>query len=174
MENHRLSTTVNHQSPPLNNPITINDPNNSCNPTTFIQTDPSSFKQVVQLLTGKQPTTRPDPVTRTHFKKPSSKLYERRPFSKSFMISPLTSSGGGVFSPEVLSPSVLDFPALALSPVTPLLPDPFCLDHEAEEKAIKEGGFYFHKSPRGEAEPPRLLPLFPMMSPRDEKSSSSS
>ncbi|PWA98704.1 myosin-M heavy chain [Artemisia annua] len=100
MENyhHRPSTTVNHQSPPLN-PITINDPNNSCNPTTFIQTDPSSFKQVVQLLTGKQPT-RPDSVTRTHFKKPSTKLYERRPFSKSFNISPLVNSGG-VFSPEV-------------------------------------------------------------------------
>ncbi|GKF24288.1 VQ motif-containing protein 4-like protein [Tanacetum coccineum] len=162
----------NHQSPPLT-PVTIT---NTCNPTTFIQTDPSSFKQVVQLLTGKQPT-RPDPVPRTHFKKPS-KLYERRPISKSFKISPLTNSNGGVFSPEVLSPSVLDFPALVLSPVTPLLPDPFCfLDHEAEEKAIKEKGFYLHKSPvgtpRGETDPP-LLPLFPMMSPRDEKSSSSS
>nr|GEZ54821.1 hypothetical protein [Tanacetum cinerariifolium] len=166
---------MNHQSPPLT-PVTITNPNNTCNPTTFIQTDPSSFKQVVQLLTGKQPT-RTDPVPRTHFKKPS-KLYERRTISRGFKISPLTNSSGGVFSPEVLSPSVLDFPALVLSPVTPLLHDPFCyLDREAEEKAIKEKGFYLHKSPvgtpRGETEQPRLLPLFPMTSPRDEKSSSS-
>uniref|UniRef100_A0A2P2R4B1 Uncharacterized protein n=1 Tax=Rhizophora mucronata TaxID=61149 RepID=A0A2P2R4B1_RHIMU len=42
------------------------------------------------------------------------------------------------------------------------------LDTDAEEKAIKEKGFYFHRSPATtprEAEP-RLLPLFPVTSPR--------
>ncbi|KAF9672357.1 hypothetical protein SADUNF_Sadunf11G0033200 [Salix dunnii] len=42
------------------------------------------------------------------------------------------------------------------------------MDTDAEEKAIKERGFYFHPSPGStprEAEP-RLLPLFPVTSPR--------
>lgn len=72
---------------------------------------------------------------------------------------------------------MLDFPALALSPVTPLIPDPFirsgwgefgverAATMMAEEKAIAEKGFYLHPSPRKDAEP-RLLPLFPTTSPR--------
>ena len=66
-----------------------------------------------------------------------------------------------MFSPEVLSPSVLDFPALVLSPVTPLSPS--VGNSSEEEKAIAEKGFYLHPSPRTvevTAEP-RLLPLFP-------------
>ena len=78
-------------------------------------------------------------------------------------------------APEILSPSVLDFPSLRLSsPVTPLTGDPFnrspastsSSSEEAERAAIAERGFFLHPSPRGGAEPPRLLPLFPVTSPR--------
>lgn len=45
-----------------------------------------------------------------------------------------------------------------------------------EERAIAEKGFYLHPSPlstpRG-SDPPELLPLFPLHSPRDNYSSSS-
>jgi hypothetical protein len=77
-------------------------------------------------------------------------------------------------APEILSPSVLDFPSLRLSsPVTPLTGDPFnrspastsSSSEEAERAAIAERGFFLHPSPRA-AEPPRLLPLFPVTSPR--------
>ncbi|XP_018852441.1 VQ motif-containing protein 4-like [Juglans regia] len=188
-------------------------------PTTFVQADTSSFKQVVQMLTGSSETTKhassstkpttngpaSDPASKTHIppiksvmpKKQQSgfKLYERRSSLKNFKINPLIpvfASNNSGFSPhksEILSPSILDFPALALSPVTPLIHDPFDrsayispqsnanakLDTVAEEKAIKEKGFYLHPSPATtprESEP-RLLPLFPTTSPRVSGSSSS-
>ncbi|XP_038688519.1 VQ motif-containing protein 4 [Tripterygium wilfordii] len=126
------------------------------------------------------------------------KLYERRNSLKNFKISPLSpffnpsNSGFSPRKPEILSPSILDFPALVLSPVTPLIPDPFDrsgfvnynrtnvnnvkLDAQAEEKAIEEKGFYLHRSPtttpRGSE--PRLLPLFPETSPRVSGSTASS
>ncbi|KAM3362304.1 VQ motif-containing protein 4 [Capsicum galapagoense] len=199
--------------PPL--PITRSEPNNPY-PTTFVQADASSFKQVVQMLTGSSETAkvgapansgRAEPVrnpippikTGTKKEKSSSKLYERRNSMKNFKISPLGSGfvNKSIYSagfsgsprtatPEILSPSILDFPALALSPVTPLIPDPFNrsphsaastenLDLEAEEKAIATKGFFLHPSPANtprESEP-RLLPLFPLTSPRVSGSSDS-
>ncbi|GFP96325.1 hypothetical protein PHJA_001776600 [Phtheirospermum japonicum] len=123
-----------------------------------------------------EPVRNPIPPVKTGPRKDKSgsKLYERRNSLKNFRINPL-----GPGTPEILSPSILDFPSLVLSPVTPLIPDPFnrdvagnnCndnLDKEAEEKAIKEKGFYLHPSPAStprDAEP-RLLPLFPVTSPR--------
>jgi hypothetical protein len=63
----------------------------------------------------------------------------------------------------------LDFPSLVLSPVTPLSPSLVspadAVNAMEEEKVIAEKGFYLHPSPRG-ADPPRLLPLFPVTSPR--------
>ncbi|KAJ6377181.1 hypothetical protein OIU76_026199 [Salix suchowensis] len=120
-------------------------------PTTFVQADTSSFKQVVQMLTGSpKPTTtsatpaisQPDPSPKNHSippiksipkKNQSSgfKLYERRNSIKNLKINPLNplfarpSSGFSPRKPEILSPSILDFPSLILSPVTPLIPDPF-------------------------------------------------
>ncbi|KAL8032588.1 hypothetical protein ABFX02_13G106100 [Erythranthe guttata] len=204
-QRHRLSPP----SPqPPSVPIRRSDSNNNNPyPTTFVQADTSSFKQVVQMLTGSTETTsplstRPEPV-RNHIPvmktgprkdKSGSKLYERRNMIKNFkIISPLApglvnNTNTGFFfgsysgsprrpgTPEILSPSILDFPSLALSPVTPLIPDPFNrfvsgnskLDTTAEEKAIKEKGFYLHPSPANtprESEP-RLLPLFPVTSPK--------
>ncbi|PIM98812.1 hypothetical protein CDL12_28703 [Handroanthus impetiginosus] len=195
-----------HHPPPRQQPPSISrsEPN-SPNPTTFVQAEVSSFKQVVQVLTGSPETVRhaarSDPVrnpippikTGPRKDKSGSKLYERRNSLKTFKISPLgpwlvntrsgfTSGSPRNAEPENFSPSILDFPSLVLSPVTPLIPDPFnragnnCssnLDKEAEEKAIKEKGFYLHPSPGNtprESEP-RLLPLFPVTSPKIEDSS---
>ncbi|KAL0300713.1 UNVERIFIED_CONTAM: VQ motif-containing protein 4 [Sesamum radiatum] len=201
---HRLPSPRTPQPP--STPITRSEPNNPY-PTTFVQADTSSFKQVVQMLTGSTETTRlasrPDPVrnpippikTGPRKDKSASKLYERRNSLKNFKISPLgpglVNSRPGFLSgysgsprpgtPEILSPSILDFPSLVLSPVTPLIPDPFNrasnsdsnLDTTAEDQAIKEKGFYLHPSPASTPRDsePRLLPLFPVTSPRAPGSS---
>ncbi|XP_010924634.3 VQ motif-containing protein 4 [Elaeis guineensis] len=189
-------------------------------PTTFIQADTSSFKQVVQMLTGSAETAAkhastaaassnpppprnpiPPAAKATGPKKPAFKLYERRSSLKNLkMISPLipaflnsapVSPASGAFSPrkqpEILSPSILDLHSLVLSPVTPLILDPFNRSPQtdsstspaisAEERAIAEKGFYLHPSPRNtprDAEPPRLLPLFPVTSARISSASASS
>ncbi|KAK1378735.1 VQ domain-containing protein [Heracleum sosnowskyi] len=185
-------------------PITRSDQNNPY-PTTFVQADTNSFKQVVQMLTGTSETaklaacgsTRPDPIRNlippiksVTKKDKASKLYERRNSLHNFNISLLVPGGFENYSrsprtPEVLSPSMLKFPGLVLSPVTPL--DPFnrscvntnvsTIDMKAENKAIAHKGFYLHPSPittpRGGSEP-RLLSLFPVTSPRVSGASSSS
>ncbi|KAL5229300.1 hypothetical protein ABZP36_017565 [Zizania latifolia] len=160
-------------------------------PTTFVQADTASFKQVVQMLTGsEQPSSKNATATAAggnssaggsgangpcRPKKPAFKLYERRSSLKNLkMIAPLAMgalpSPRKVGTPEILSPSVLDFPSLKLSPVTPLTGEPFgrspaSSSEDAERAAISERGFFLHPSPRV-AEPPRLLPLFPVTSPR--------
>ncbi|XP_072998383.1 VQ motif-containing protein 4-like [Typha latifolia] len=172
-------------------------------PTTFVQADTNSFKQVVQMLTGSAETAAaaaaaknpPSPSCAGSGakgppgpKRPPFKLYERRNTLKNLkIISPLmpafrnsNHNSPRNNQPEILSPSLLDFPSLVLSPVTPLIPDPFGRGPlvpgseaaiKAEEKAIAEKGFYLHPSPRA-AEPPRLLPLFPLASPRVSSSPS--
>ncbi|KFK38871.1 hypothetical protein AALP_AA3G171300 [Arabis alpina] len=175
-------------------------------PTTFVQADTSSFKHVVQMLTGTSSPRSPDsprppttpsgksnfvipPIKTAQPKKHShsgNKLYERRShnnFKNSLMINTLmigAGAGSPRFSPrnqEILSPSCLDFPKLALnSPVTPLKHgndgdgDPFdrMSPLSEEDRAIAEKGYYLHQSPIStprEAEP-QLLPLFPVTSPR--------
>uniref|UniRef100_A0A7N0REI4 VQ domain-containing protein n=1 Tax=Kalanchoe fedtschenkoi TaxID=63787 RepID=A0A7N0REI4_KALFE len=190
-----------------NAPITTarSDQNNHStsdhHPTTFVQADTASFKQVVQTLTGTSDTAKlahhkhvEFSAARRQQQKQRFKLFERRN-SNGFKISPLSSGfgpnryGSSPRRPDViLSPSVLDFPSLVLSPVTPLMPDPFLkapnapagsglaaasggLDVEAEERAIAAEGFYLHSSSPRESEP-KLLPLFPLTSPRLPGSSS--
>ncbi|KAK2968439.1 hypothetical protein RJ640_004445 [Escallonia rubra] len=197
------SNGVQIQTPPLT-PKPISRSETNPYPTTFVQADTTTFKQVVQMLTGSSETAKqasskpnqPDPTPsrntippiKTGQKKQGFKLYERRNSLKNgLMISPsmpnfVTNSG---FSPrmipEILSPSILDFPSLVLSPVTPLIEDPFnksspSMGNSSEEdKAIAEKKFYLHPSPmstpRGGSEP-QLLPLFPVTSPRVSGSSS--
>ncbi|XP_047947197.1 VQ motif-containing protein 4 [Salvia hispanica] len=148
-------------------------------PTTFVQADTTTFKQVVQMLTGSpkpDPSPTPPrsgsgsgigipPIKSTNQKKQGFKLYERRNSLKNGLIintfSPNYSnsnSNSNSKSPGILSPSILDFPALMLSPVTPIINE--------EERAIADKKFYFHPSPRTAPEPPQLLPLFPVTSPR--------
>ncbi|KAH7844348.1 hypothetical protein Vadar_027089 [Vaccinium darrowii] len=181
-------------TPPLTpKPISRSEPNTNNNnpyPTTFVQADATTFKQVVQMLTGspdtanqasKHPPCPDPPQSRNHIppiKKQGFKLYERRNnhnLRNGLIISPLVSGSGpnAGFSPrnkEILSPSILNFPGLVLSPVTPLVeyPSGDSSPLVEEDKAIAEKGFYLHPSPRaatGGSEP-RLLPLFPVTSPR--------
>ncbi|KAK3179180.1 hypothetical protein Dsin_033083 [Dipteronia sinensis] len=137
------------------------------------------------------------PIKTTTPKKQNFKLYERRAnnFKNSLMINTLVNnnsncSNSSSFSPrnnmpEILSPSLLDFPKLALSsPVTPLnIDDPFnrsspslgtSSSSSEEERAIAEKGFYLHPSPISTPRDhePQLLPLFPLTSPRVSGSSS--
>jgi len=179
-------------------------------PTTFVQADSSSFKQVVQMLTGSSSPRSPDsprppttpsgkgnfvipPIKTAQPKKHSgNKLYERRShggfnnnLKNSLMINTLMIGGGGAGSPrfsprnqEILSPSCLDFPKLALnSPMTPLKQgtngnegDPFdkMSPLSEEERGIADKGYYLHRSPISTPRDsePQLLPLFPVTSPR--------
>ncbi|ONK81935.1 uncharacterized protein A4U43_C01F34430 [Asparagus officinalis] len=117
------------------------------------------------------------PVSKSN-KKPAFKLYERRSSMKNLkMINPLVPSAAAFSARrqvEILSPSVLDFPKLMLSLVTPLSLDPFNrspvslnlgISVSPEDRAIAEKGYYLHPSPRQatlrDAEPTKLLPLFP-------------
>ncbi|CAI9784219.1 unnamed protein product [Fraxinus pennsylvanica] len=133
-------------------PLTPNPTNRSETnpyPTTFVQADTSTFKQVVQMLTGSSETaqkasksdpppppsaakgggTRIPPIKSTGQKKQGFKLYERRNSLKNgLMINTLIPSlaQNSNFSPreaEILSPSILDFHSLVLGPVTPLNAD---------------------------------------------------
>ena len=190
--------TQNHNQIPSPRPITRSEPGNPY-PTTFVQADTTSFKQVVQMLTGSSETAKQASTKPNHKhnnippkKQQGFKLYERRnSFHKNLNINPLLPPINSTFSPrnkqEILSPSILDFPSLVLSPVTPLIPDPFnrsaaarngsSLDSLAEDKAIREKGFFLHPSPRPSTprdSEPRLLPLFPTTSPRASGPSSSS
>ncbi|OMO73275.1 VQ motif-containing protein [Corchorus olitorius] len=213
-------------TPPLT-PIPISRSETNPYPTTFVQADTTTFKQVVQMLTGSSETAKqassprppthqqhqqqqlnqhhqqdpplpskssfPIPPIKTNSpKKQSFKLYERRNSNlknSSLMINTfLPSSGCSSFSSprnnnnsEILSPSLLDFPKLALtSPVTPLNEDPFNKSSPSlgnssseEDKAIAEKGFYLHPSPMSTPRDtePQLLPLFPVTSPRVSGSS---
>ncbi|KAB5521429.1 hypothetical protein DKX38_025748 [Salix brachista] len=196
-------------TPPLT-PIPISRSDTNPCPTTFVQADTSTFKQVVQMLTGstetakqassktaQDPPTTPTQTSRSYHIPPiknmpkrqqnSFKLYERRnnSFKNSLMINTLlpsfantcNSSSVTGFSPrnkpEILSPSLLDFPRLTLSPVTPLNEDPFNKSSPSlgnsseEERAIAEKGFYLHPSPISTPRDsePQLLSLFPVTSP---------
>ncbi|KAF8025823.1 hypothetical protein BT93_F2603 [Corymbia citriodora subsp. variegata] len=120
-------------------------------PTTFVQADATTFKQVVQMLTGSSETAKQastmiqDPaLPPSGSGKPSSassptkqgfKLYERRSNLRNCVIMNTIVPGDssqtipGFLSPRCkaeMSPSALDFPnKLVLSPVTPLREDLF-------------------------------------------------
>lgn len=121
-------------------------------PTTYVQADTTTFKQVVQMLTGSSETARqastaiqdpalppsrslkPPPTTSSP-REQGFKLYERRNNLRNCVIMNTIVPGNssldipGFLSPRCkaeISPSALDFPnKLVLSPVTPLREDPF-------------------------------------------------
>ncbi|KAG5546214.1 hypothetical protein RHGRI_018408 [Rhododendron griersonianum] len=186
--NSNTNGVIQIQTRPLA-PKPISRPETISYPTTFIQADTTTFKQLVQTLTGtprtgKQASSKHSssipPVKTGQKKQGSSKLYERRSNLKNgLMISPMGQDSGALSGKDkTLSPCVLDFPLLALSPVTPLVEYPFGKSSSSfegnsssveEEKAIAEKGFYLHPSPRTstlKGSGPLLLPLFPVTSPR--------
>lgn len=160
-------------------------------PTTFVQADRMAFKQVVQLLTGTSETAKqasnsiraslpdPSPKVVAHHEEQGPKLYQRRNnnLKNRLVLNTVAhraayyknDGGFSLATPEVLSPSMLDFPRLALSPVTPLTEDLFhkSSTYSEEEKAISQKKFYLHPSPRTTPRNAelKLLQLFP--SPRD-------
>ncbi|GAA0159358.1 hypothetical protein LIER_38854 [Lithospermum erythrorhizon] len=194
-QENEICSPMNRSSatPPLTPKTTISRSESNPYPTTFVQADTTSFKQVVQMLTGSSETSK-----QTYKQPPSSdlqnkggfiippkkqgfKLYERRNSLKNGLrINPFvgSSSSGGSFSPrnnkrpEILSPSILDFPSLVLSPVTPLNnEEQYHNCSSEEEKAIAEKKFYLHPSPRtttptDDYSEPQLLSLFPLTSPK--------
>ncbi|XP_022151505.1 VQ motif-containing protein 11 [Momordica charantia] len=113
--------------------------------TTFVQADPSTFRAIVQRLTG-APTDPPRPPCRLHERRRSSKKLELE-LERKGGDTAARGMGIGMASPV----STLEF-------VTRGSP---CEDQELEDRAIAEKGFYFRPSPRG-SDPPQLLPLFPI------------
>lgn len=104
----------------------------------------------------------------------------RSPSASTLLTSP---SGCSPYSPQIYhhhipsngsSTTSVPFP----SPVTPLGMDKvFSPDVSEEERAIMERRFYLHPSPRTStprgSDPPELLTLFPLSSPKQSQSSSS-
>ncbi|KAF9614348.1 hypothetical protein IFM89_018101 [Coptis chinensis] len=161
----------------------------SSSPTTFVQADTHTFRELVQKLTGaddntqeKLPITLPSRYTSRSSsntndlvvgpRKSPFKLQERRQNMRKLEIKlGLTSIRNSPYSPRKMQ----QIP----SPVTPLISDSVFTGSGSlspasgveEEKAIAEKGFYLHPSPlstpRG-SEPPELLTLFPLESPKQQ------
>ncbi|XVE71286.1 hypothetical protein DITRI_Ditri10aG0139100 [Diplodiscus trichospermus] len=174
------------------NPIASSSPATPT-PTTFVQADADTFRDLVQKLTGfasateklpgrlsSKPSLPGDP---TGPRRPPFKLQERRQHTMRKLeielglttLSNLPSHCSPVQARRLDSPSP--------SPVTPLGSESLFYSSSgtlspsspvvsAEEKAIAEKGFYWHPSPlntpRG-SQPPELLTLFPLSSPSQEK-----
>ncbi|KAL2234592.1 VQ motif-containing protein 11 [Sesamum indicum] len=164
-----MASSSNPSLPPTPHPFSNGyefDPN-----TTFVQADPSTFRAVVQRLTGvagEKLAGKPNSSCEMGPRRPAFKLHERRPTARKLEIKLNNNNGAAALhSPSsarnrtvMASPvSPLDYLA-ARSPKSPM---------EEEERAIAEKGFYLHPSlsstPRG-SDPPELLPLFPLHSPR--------
>ncbi|CAA6661133.1 unnamed protein product [Spirodela intermedia] len=165
-------------------------------PTTFVQADTSSFKQVVQMLTGSSDMSgKPSlPSCRNGPKRPAFKLCERRHNSfKNLRINPsfppISPRGSRSsrrrrrrrFSPQRAGFPILDAQPRHAADPRPLLSPPRSQFRRrdlargegrpptAAAVAAVEKGFYLLPSPRSattprEADPPQLLPLFPVFS----------
>ncbi|GKV03124.1 hypothetical protein SLEP1_g15486 [Rubroshorea leprosula] len=162
--------------------------------TTFVQADATTFRDLVQRLTGLASDSERLPLTlpsRTWSKpllpggdttgprRSPFKLQERRQqtLRKLEIKMGLTSLHDS--SPPMTTPC--RFESTTPSPVTPLSESLFFPSSgtespstpavSEEEKGIAEKGFYLHPSPlntpRG-SDPPELLTLFPLSSPRQE------
>ncbi|KAA8522637.1 hypothetical protein F0562_013003 [Nyssa sinensis] len=152
--------------------------------TTFVQADSTSFRDVVQRLTGVGPSD--TTISHDHqdhstkaAKKSTFKLHERRQYSKSkleILVKPAGTRQNCSFSPSnasLLYPSPLSNPSSTGSSSNKrdhqsalILSDH--LNSAEEERAIKERRFYMHPSPRSKPAgytEPELLTLFPLTSP---------
>ncbi|OIW04946.1 hypothetical protein TanjilG_01142 [Lupinus angustifolius] len=171
--------------------------------TTFVQADPSTFRSVVQQLTGasndpsahKLPLTLPSRLSSAHrptttattaaTKKPIFKLHERRSnnlqlnigvsdmFHNNHYIMMNNVTLGGSTRGEMVN--------LIPSPVSPLEflargspRTPKSPQQEEEQRVVVEKGFYLHPTtPKASNTTPQLLPLFPLHSPNSNHNSSS-
>lgn len=172
-------------------------------PTTFVQAEPNTFRDLVQKLTGlsgdseKLPLTHPTrvsskptiPVDLTGPRRSPFKLQDRRQTMRKLEIKLSLATLRSPPSHHQYSPrQSLRVDSPIPSPVTPLGSDSLFFPSSGsespsspavseEEKAIAEKGFYLHPSPlstpRG-SDRPELLPLFPLTSPTCQKTRDSS
>ncbi|XP_010914032.1 VQ motif-containing protein 31 [Elaeis guineensis] len=165
-------------------------------PTTYVQADANTFRDLVQRLTGATaagdlPATSPARTSPTAVapRRQPFKLQERRgPSIRKLEIQlGLTSVRSPRSPPPQLhhhhihhpssassSPAAGSLKSPVPSPVTPLGSDPLFSPASEEERAIAEKGFYLHPSPRDGgrgSDPPELLPLFPLCSSRQQQRS---
>ncbi|XP_022732348.1 VQ motif-containing protein 31-like [Durio zibethinus] len=181
------------------NTIASSSPATKPTPTTFVQADANTFRDLVQKLTGfasdteKLPITLPGRISSktslpggdpTGLRRPPFKLQERRQHTMRKLeiklgLTTLRNSPSHCVSPS--QARLLDSPIP--SPVTPLRSESLFYSSSGnvspsspvvseEEKAIAEKGFYLHPSPLNTprgTQPPELLTLFPLSSPSQEK-----
>ncbi|KAF0890749.1 hypothetical protein E2562_004242 [Oryza meyeriana var. granulata] len=167
--------------------------------TTFVQADPTTFRALVQKLTGAPGSNRPagektmqgGGVAQQPALVRRPKLQERRRAGPArlelarpqplyynhhhhrLMHSPV-SPMDYAYVMASSSSSSLSSSSSSLSPSPPASSSSCGVvitkeEEEREEKAIASKGFYLHSSPRsgaGDSERPKLLPLFPVHSPR--------
>lgn len=159
--------------------------------TTFVQADLSSFREVVQRLTGpsdSDPVHDGSPLQPMGVKRPMFKLHERRQYTRTKLeiIKPTvqfklhsadqksfspSKSGNSGFVPSPLSTPSKPLSNLSIAEEKSKGESQVCeLNSEEEEKAIKERRFYLHPSPRSRSgyTAPELLTLFPLTSPNNE------
>ncbi|XVF74772.1 hypothetical protein PTKIN_Ptkin13bG0138500 [Pterospermum kingtungense] len=158
--------------------------------TTFVQADPSTFRTIVQQLTGASNDSSAPKLPLTYVarpvasdigpKKPLFKLHERRLAMKKLEIKLNNNNNNNNNIGKNKCPSDFRQRGFIVSPVSTLdlwshagsesTKPVFDECEEEEQKAIAEKRFYLHPSPlstpRGGAEP-ELLPLFPLHSPRE-------
>ncbi|CAL9115525.1 unnamed protein product [Musa hybrid cultivar] len=168
--------------------------------TTYVHADPANFRALVQRLTGpagnyssvhKLPVASPAAARNVRSKR--QKLQERRRASTKLEIDIghslyRASTTTRCYRPHhhhcsntTVSRRNGDEVGLLLSPISTI---DSCLlaysaspttatKNEEEDRAIAEKGFYLHPSPgSNNGDPPKLLPLFPLHSPKNSVSSS--
>jgi len=140
-----------------------NNNNNNTNITTFVQADPSNFRSVVQKLTGFESNKLPiiDRARSSTFK-----LHERRHSTRNLeYIS--TGKTTNLSTRQKISSSFLASPVSPLEMLTRgISPRSTMEDEEEEKRAIAEKRFYLHPNTPRASQPPQLLSLFPLQSPK--------
>ncbi|KAG8043719.1 hypothetical protein GUJ93_ZPchr0458g22411 [Zizania palustris] len=163
--------------------------------TTFVQADPATFRALVQKLTGApgskqvlhqggagagagaQQQAAPAPrrpklqerrraaPARLELLRPQP-LYYSHNLHHRLMHSPVSPMDAYLLASSSSSSSLSPSPPASSSSCGVVITKE---EEEREEKAIASKGFYLHASPRsvaGDGERPKLLPLFPVHSPR--------
>ncbi|XP_072991762.1 VQ motif-containing protein 11-like [Typha latifolia] len=135
------------------------NPNPSVSPTTYVQAEAHTFRDLVQRLTGAAAVESRHPP----FPSPAAVAPRRQAFKLQ------DRRGPTLRNLDIHHRSAGKSPIP--SPVTPLGSEPLFSPPAAseEERAIAEKGFYLHPSPRSAAAPPELLPLFPLCSPKQKQ-----
>lgn len=140
--------------------------NKNNNNTTFVQAEPSNFRSVVQKLTGFESNKLPiiDRARSSTFK-----LHERRHSTRNLQCI-FTGKTTNLSTRQKISSSSSSFLASPVSPLEMLTRGRSTMEDEDEEeeekRAIAEKRFYLHPNTPRVSQPPQLLSLFPLQSPK--------